>query len=164
MSRTLFYLFRMIYDKQIVIDYYNEVGLTLLPEFTFSNDHGYRFDFLHSPSKVAIEVMGGIWLAKGGHTTGAGYLRDMAKENLALSLGYRVFKCVPSDLCMDDTRALFAKIVEVASAHTKSTIGPVAAGGSVFSRGSDVDVDKDPQRRSKKGRTRTVSDRPRLPA
>lgn len=110
----------MKYDPSIVLDYYNEVGLTLIPEFKFSADRDFRFDFFHEPSGVALEVMGGVWMARGGHTTGAGYVKDMEKENLALSLGYRVMKCLPQDVCMEDTRELFTRIVEVASGKKRS--------------------------------------------
>ena len=163
MSRTLFTFLRMIYDKRVVVDYYNEVGLTLVPEFTFSDEHGYRFDFFHPPSGVAIEVQGGIWLPRGGHNTGAGLLRDMAKENLALSLGYRVFKCVPTDLCMDDTRDMFRRIVEVALNEGAINGGHViAARSSVPGRRSDINDGEKPKRRSAAGRPRTKSNRTEL--
>lgn len=145
----------IIYNQQVVIDYYNEVGITLVPEYKFSEEHGYRFDFLHEPSKVAIEVQGGIWLARGGHTTGKGYTRDMEKNNLALSLGYRVFKCTPAEVCMDDTRRLFAKIVEVANGRTR-------VARSTDTQRSSVSVRRNPTNANEESKTNSTRRRSRV--
>lgn len=99
----------MVYDKEIVLSYYRDHGIDLTPEYNFSPDRDFRFDFASPQNKVAIEVQGGIWKGKrGGHTSGVGYKRDMEKFNLAASLGWRIVQCEPSDLCMDD----FAEIVK----------------------------------------------------
>lgn len=50
----------------------------------------FRFDYVHQPSKVAIEINGGIY-GKGGHSSIKGIQRDYEKNNLAQSLGYSVF-------------------------------------------------------------------------
>lgn len=110
----------MKYNPEVVIDYYREVGIELTTEYRFTPTRDYRFDFVHLPSKVALEVQGGVWLPRGGHTSGAGYTKDIEKENLALQLGYRVMKCVPADVCMADTRDTFLKIVEVASGKRRT--------------------------------------------
>lgn len=51
---------------------------------------GRRFahDFLIGKN-LLVEVQGGIYLPKGGHTTGRGVTRDCEKAALALLAGYR---------------------------------------------------------------------------
>jgi len=50
----------------------------------------FRFDFVHQPSQVAIEINGGNWV-RGRHTRPAGLLKEYEKHNLAQLLGYQVF-------------------------------------------------------------------------
>jgi very-short-patch-repair endonuclease len=74
-----------------------DLWLTLYPtidlhsEHQFSPPRRYRWDFCHLESKVAIEIQGGVWMAKSGHSGGTGLLKDYEKLNLAASLGWRVF-------------------------------------------------------------------------
>lgn len=94
-------------------DYYKDHGISLVPEFQFSPDRNYRWDFAIVPEKIAIEVQGGIWKGKrGGHTSGSGYTRDMAKSNLGVSLGWRILQCEPKDICMSDTLEIVQKTLE----------------------------------------------------
>lgn len=64
--------------------------LDLETEVKLISDRKFRFDYVHSKSKIAIEVNGGIWTFS-GHSSGKGLLRDYEKLNLAQSLGYHVF-------------------------------------------------------------------------
>jgi hypothetical protein len=41
---------------------------------------------------VAVEVTGGIWMAKSGHNTGGGINRDCLKLSMAAAVGWR---CLP---------------------------------------------------------------------
>jgi very-short-patch-repair endonuclease len=56
-------------------------------------DRRFRFDFVHNPSRVAIEIQGGTYsrLPK-FHGTGRGLDRDYEKNNLAQYHGYLVFQ------------------------------------------------------------------------
>src|ERR1051325_3147639 len=60
-----------------------ELGISVWPEYRFSQEKGYKLDYALPLVKVAIEVQGGIW-KKGlsGHSSGKGISRDMAKLNL----------------------------------------------------------------------------------
>lgn len=64
--------------------------IKLEPEYRFS-ERRYRLDFAHVPSKIGIEINGGIW-GKGGHSSGSGISRDYEKNNLAIVEGWRVFQ------------------------------------------------------------------------
>lgn len=66
-------------------------------QFRWHPTRDYRADFAYADGRtmLLIEVDGGIWLSKGGHTTGAGYERDRVRDAEALCLGYRVLRVTP---------------------------------------------------------------------
>ncbi len=76
-----------------------ELSLEVWPEFFFSVDRLYRFDYAIPEFKIGIEINGGVW-AKGhsGHSSGKGIMRDYEKSNLAQSLGWKVLTMVPSQI------------------------------------------------------------------
>jgi hypothetical protein len=105
---------KVIYSTEVVLDYYSEYGIVLVPEYKFSSDRDFRFDFANLDTKVALEVQGAIWKGGyGGHTSGSGYIRDIEKSNLAMSHGWRIIQCVPQDVCMKDTVEVFKQTMEV---------------------------------------------------
>lgn len=58
-------------------------------EYKFHPTRNWRFDFAWPSLKIAVEVDGGQWLARGGrHNTDA----DREKMNTAAELGWRVFR------------------------------------------------------------------------
>lgn len=65
-------------------------------QYAFHPLRRYRADFAYVPERLLIEVDGGIWLDKGGHTTGAGYQRDRERDCEAVSLGYTVLRVTPA--------------------------------------------------------------------
>ncbi len=61
-------------------------------EYRFAPPRRWRFDFVVClPSKVAVEVEGGVW-GKSRHTTGKGYTDDCEKYSEAAALGWRVIR------------------------------------------------------------------------
>lgn len=60
-------------------------------ELTFAPKRRFRFDFAWPKKKLAVEINGGIWLRRGGHSTGKGIENDLRKLQLARSLGWTVF-------------------------------------------------------------------------
>lgn len=53
----------------------------------------FRFDFVHTPSRVAVEIQGGTYSrSPKAHGTGVGLDRDYEKYNLAQYHGYLVFQ------------------------------------------------------------------------
>jgi hypothetical protein len=76
-----------------------ELDVDVWPEFYFSTERAYRFDYAIPEYKIAIEQEGGIW-AKGnsGHSSGTGIQRDMNKNNLALSQGWVIIRRTPAEI------------------------------------------------------------------
>lgn len=71
------------------VTYYPNIDLH--SEWRFAPPRRFRFDFAHLPSKIAIELQGGIFTANTRHINGAALLKEHEKLNLAASLGWRVF-------------------------------------------------------------------------
>lgn len=94
------------YNRKIVLDYWATFGIPVaVTEYRFHPKRKWRFDFAWPTVRVALEVEGGVWTG-GRHTRGAGFLRDMEKYNSAAIAGWRVLRCVPSELCTKATALL----------------------------------------------------------
>ncbi len=65
-----------------------------LEEFRFHPTRRWRFDWAWPPSKIAVEIEGGIWIS-GRHSRGIGYSKDMEKYNEATRMGWKVFRFTP---------------------------------------------------------------------
>jgi hypothetical protein len=78
--------------------YFTAAGLPApTREFRFHPERRFRFDYAWEAEKIALEVEGAVWTG-GRHTSGAGFMRDMEKYNLATVCGWRVLRCTPSTL------------------------------------------------------------------
>lgn len=72
-------------------------------------DSRMEFDFCHLPSKVAVEIQGGIYgPERTGHSTGRGISRDIRKVNTAQIKGWLLLLLTP-DMALDGTGALLVK-------------------------------------------------------
>lgn len=98
----------MTYNPKIVIAYWEDCGLNLVPEIYFHPLRKWRFDFALPLQKIALEVEGGIWTG-GRHTRGSGFLKDMEKYNEAAAMGWLVFRTTPKDLCTKNTVQLLRR-------------------------------------------------------
>jgi len=76
-------------------------------EYRFHPTRKWRMDYAWPEQRVALEVDGGIWHG-GRHTRGAGWLKDTEKLNAAASMGWRLLRCTPAQLCTLDTIELLA--------------------------------------------------------
>lgn len=74
-----------------------ELQKEVWPEFYFTIDRQWRFDWCFPEDKIYIEVEGGVWTG-GRHTRGKGFVADMEKYNRAAELGWRMIRVVPDDL------------------------------------------------------------------
>ena len=66
-------------------------SIPLVREYRGIPDRNFRFDFCHVPSRVAIEIQGGVWTG-GRHSGGVGQIKDFEKLNLAILEGWSVFQ------------------------------------------------------------------------
>lgn len=102
----------MKYDPRIVLEWFRAHGLMPEPEYKFHPKRKWRFDFAFLPQMVALECEGGVWTG-GRHTRGTGFMKDMEKYNEAASLGWRILRCTPKDLCTSDTIELLRKALDI---------------------------------------------------
>lgn len=83
-------------------------------EYQFHPTRKWRFDYCWPDLKLALEVEGAVWTS-GRHTRGSGFLKDVEKYNAAASLGYRLLRCTPDQLCTMETIELVEKSLEIAA-------------------------------------------------
>lgn len=69
--------------------------------FRFHPKRRFELDFYHAGSRVAVEINGGIWKPKSGHSTGAGIIRDYEKLFLAQECGIALIYVPPNWLTKD---------------------------------------------------------------
>lgn len=72
------------------------------PEYKFLASRRFRFDYAWPDFMLALEIEGGVWTG-GRHTSGAGFVRDMEKYNLAAMDGWTVVRTVPDKLLRTET-------------------------------------------------------------
>ena len=73
-------------------------GYKFVEEYRFTPPRRFRFDFALPKQKIAIEVEGGSFMKFGRHGWGKGFQSDCEKYNLAMILGWKVLRYVPSSL------------------------------------------------------------------
>lgn len=100
----------MGYIREVVINFYKEHGINLVPEYKFLPDRKFKFDFAIPELMIALEVEGGIWTG-GRHTRPVGFKKDMEKYNLAASNGWLVLRTTPGEVCMEDTLEIVKKTI-----------------------------------------------------
>ncbi len=61
-------------------------------ELRFDAVRRWRFDLASPTIKLAIEIEGGLFLAKSRHITGKGYVADLEKYNAAAMDGWTVLR------------------------------------------------------------------------
>ena len=95
------------YNSRIVAAFFAEHGVPPpVREHAFAApERKFRFDWAWPLLKVALEVEGGLFTCQ-AHGSIGGMLRDLEKYNLAASMGWRILRCVPDDLCRTETAEL----------------------------------------------------------
>ncbi|SMG32413.1 hypothetical protein [Sphingobacterium psychroaquaticum] len=89
-----------------------ELGIELWPEFYFCTDRLFRIDYAIPEFKIAIEQEGGIFMkGNSGHSSGTGIARDMEKNNLLVSMGWRLIRRQPSEMLTIETISLLKQIL-----------------------------------------------------
>jgi hypothetical protein len=64
-------------------------------EHKFLKDRKFKFDYAHTGLLTAVEIQGGIWMAKGAHNTGIAIMRDIEKFNEATLAGWALLLVHP---------------------------------------------------------------------
>lgn len=89
----------------------SELGVEVVREFRFHPTRRWRFDYAIPSEKVALEVEGGAF-TQGRHTRGRGFINDMEKYNTAGTMGWQVFRVIPSELYSGKTMRMLAAAIE----------------------------------------------------
>lgn len=77
--------------KLHIISVLERSGLKFQEEYQFDEVRKFRFDWAIEEYRIAIEYEG-IFSEKSGHTTIAGYTKDITKYNLATKLGWQILR------------------------------------------------------------------------
>lgn len=70
-------------------------------QYKFCDGREWRFDFADPPSRVVLDVQGGVW-TRGAHARGAGITNDCEKYSTATVLGYRVLLATTQQVLSGD--------------------------------------------------------------
>lgn len=96
-SELFLYYWNLLYGVNIIQP---------IPEWPFSRHIGrrYRFDWAFLNARVAVEIEGNAWGVAGGgrHMQNS----DLEKYNLAVSMGWRVFRFSPAMLKNDPQKCI----------------------------------------------------------
>jgi very-short-patch-repair endonuclease len=90
------------------------------PEFRFVPGRKFRADYAWPDERLLLEIDGGIYGGKGGHSSISGILRDMEKGNLASVHGYRVLRFTPDQLYEDRTLEMIRQCL-ISSGYSPSS-------------------------------------------
>lgn len=63
-------------------------GIAYEREYQFDPKRKWRVDFRILGTNLLVEINGGTWMVKSGHSTGKGIERDYEKSNAAQLLGF----------------------------------------------------------------------------
>lgn len=67
-------------------------------ELQFHAGRKWRFDLAMPDLMLAVELDGGVWMRRGGHTTGTGATHDREKDRAAQEDGWHVFRVTTDEL------------------------------------------------------------------
>ena len=76
------------------LELFQQIGgdaTSLEREYRFAAPRRWRADFYHKASRTLIEIEGGIY-GRGKHNHADGYTKDAEKYNMAIALGFRLFR------------------------------------------------------------------------
>lgn len=92
-------------DFTVLLNYYSMQWRmpAPVPEYRFAAQsrfkRQFRLDFAWPTLKVGVEIDGGVFMPGcGAHSMPWGIKRDMAKHNIALALGWQVYRFMPEQL------------------------------------------------------------------
>ena len=65
-------------------------------QFFYAPGRKFHADFAWPADKLLVEIQGGVWSAKSGHSGGTGITRDCERGNAAALAGWRVLRFTPA--------------------------------------------------------------------
>jgi very-short-patch-repair endonuclease len=74
----------------------------------------YSCDLVWPEQRLVVEVQGGVWLRRGGHSGGKAQIDDMEKLNLLQLAGYRVLQVTPQQVTSGVLSALLSRAFRAA--------------------------------------------------
>lgn len=102
------------YDDSFIQFVKQELGVDLWPEFYFCTERQFRIDYAIPQYKIAIEQEGGIYMkGNSGHSSGTGIARDMEKNNLLVSKGWKLIRRQPNEMLTLDTIELIRPLIDL---------------------------------------------------
>lgn len=110
----------------LLVQVADRLGVSGALEFAFAApERRWRFDAAWPSVKVALEIDGGTWMGKGGHTTGAGHRKDREKSNAAQIRGWMVLRVEWDQVQNGEALALVLLAIEKRSGAEKEKPGAV---------------------------------------
>ncbi len=86
-------------------------GPALEREYRFHPERRWRADFAHLPSRVIVELEGGVFLAGGGrHNRATGFIADCEKHFHAWLLGWSVVRLTAPQITAGNIERIIAFI------------------------------------------------------
>jgi homoaconitase/3-isopropylmalate dehydratase large subunit len=73
-------------------------GIEFEREFRFDDVRKWRVDFRITGTNLLVEMNGGTWMVKSGHSTAKGIQRDYEKSNAAQLSGYVYLQYTKTEL------------------------------------------------------------------
>lgn len=87
-------------------------GIPYVTQYFFSPHSKHRADFFIDVGKtLVVEVQGGTRIARSGHTSGDGYLRDCRKMAMAQILGHQVLYVTSEQVYSGEALVLIRRIL-----------------------------------------------------
>lgn len=91
------------FEQQLLSRQLTQAQIPFEQEFRFHPKRRWRADFRVATLgsmrwSFIVEIVGGVWLPKGGHSRGKAQIDDMEKFNHAALLGYRVLQFTPEQV------------------------------------------------------------------
>lgn len=103
---------KLIYSDPFIQFIKQELSIELWPEFYFCTERQFRIDYAIPQYKIAIEQEGGIYMkGNSGHSSGTGIARDMEKNNLLVSKGWKLLRRQPNEMLTVETVSLISKLI-----------------------------------------------------
>jgi hypothetical protein len=73
-----------------------DAGIVFVREYQFIPGRKFRADFAFN--KIIVEINGGTWMQKSGHSTAKGIQRDYEKSNAAQLAGFIYLQFIPDEV------------------------------------------------------------------